>query len=74
VTYDYKCNNCGHVHEKFGVPMDNRDDPVKCPECGGECRRLMAAVSHHFKHYKRLYGKRVDEGMFKGPKKGMSEL
>lgn len=31
-TYDYKCNECGHMLEAFhGIT----DDPLsKCPECG----------------------------------------
>jgi putative FmdB family regulatory protein len=74
VTYDYECKACGHVHEEFNVSIEERDKQVECPKCGGECERVLSPVSHHFKHYKRLYGKRVDEGMFKGPKKGLGEI
>ncbi|MGC9316269.1 MAG: FmdB family zinc ribbon protein, partial [bacterium] len=38
-TYEYKCDSCGHVFEKF---QKMSDDPVKeCPECGCEVRRVI---------------------------------
>ena len=62
MTYEYKCKDCGHVQEKFGVPASQSDEPTKCEKCGGVAERLMSPVSHSLKYYKRLYGKRVDEG------------
>lgn len=38
-TYDYKCDACGYQFEKF---QQMTDEPLhKCPECGGEVRRLL---------------------------------
>lgn len=33
--YGYACNACGHTFDKLR-PMDERNDPVSCPECGSE--------------------------------------
>jgi len=74
VTYEYKCDLCGHVHERFGVSMKDRDKPVSCPECNGACTRRLSPVSHHFKRYKRFYGKRIDEGLLNTPRKGVREI
>ncbi len=61
MTYDFKCPSCGHVQEEF-LLMDDRDKPVKCSECGEQSVRQISAVPHSIKYYKRLYGKRIDEG------------
>ncbi len=38
-TYEYKCECCDYVFEKF---QKMTDDPVKkCPECGCEVRRII---------------------------------
>lgn len=42
-TYDYKCSQCSHIFEYFQSMID---DPLsKCPECGGEVRRLIGGGS-----------------------------
>jgi len=42
-TYDYKCEKCGEVFERF---QKITDDPVKkCPECSGPVRRLIGTGS-----------------------------
>lgn len=38
-TYEYKCDSCGHIFEKF---QSMTDEPVKvCPKCGCEVRRVI---------------------------------
>lgn len=39
-TYEYKCEKCGHLFEKFqGIS----EEPVKhCPECEGKVKRLIS--------------------------------
>ena len=39
-TYDYECQECGHIFEYFqGI----NDEPLKeCPVCGKEVKRLIA--------------------------------
>ena len=38
-TYEYKCQSCGCIFEKF---QRMRDKPVaKCPTCGGKVQRLI---------------------------------
>jgi len=42
-TYDYKCNECGHLYEYFQTMSDA---PLKnCPECNGVVRRLVSGGS-----------------------------
>lgn len=42
-TYSYECGKCGRVFDKFhGMSESPR---VKCPECGGACRRLLGTGS-----------------------------
>ncbi len=40
-TYEYKCQSCGCVFEKFqGI----KDKPIaKCPTCGGKVQRLIGS-------------------------------
>ena len=40
-TYDYECNKCGYVFEKF--QSITAAAIKKCPECGGQVRRLIGA-------------------------------
>jgi len=61
MTYDFKCSSCGHVQEEF-LRMADRDKTVLCVECGEKTTRQISAVPHSIKYYKRLYGKRIDEG------------
>ena len=38
-TYEYKCEDCGHIFEKF---QKMSDLPLKlCPECGGKVKRII---------------------------------
>lgn len=40
-TYSYQCRKCDHVFDRFhGI---NAKPRVKCPECGGGCKRLLGA-------------------------------
>lgn len=61
MIYEFKCNYCGHVQEEF-MKMDDRDNTVPCAKCGNETKRQISPVYHRTKYYKRLYGKRIDEG------------
>ena len=39
-TYDYKCNKCEEIFERF---QKITDPPLKeCPVCGGELKRLIS--------------------------------
>ena len=40
-TYEYKCEKCEHLFEKF---QNMTDEPVKkCPKCGAKVKRLIGA-------------------------------
>ena len=40
-TYEYKCQSCGCIFEKF---QGMRDKPIrKCPTCGGKVQRLIGS-------------------------------
>jgi len=40
-TYEYRCDVCGYLFEKF---QRMKDKPVaKCPKCGGKVRRLISS-------------------------------
>ncbi len=38
--YEYKCSECGYKFEKLESFSDNKKS--KCPQCGGEARRLIS--------------------------------
>lgn len=38
-TYSYECRKCGRVTEVFHAMSAN--PRVKCPKCGGSCKRLL---------------------------------
>jgi putative FmdB family regulatory protein len=39
-TYEYKCEKCNHLFEKF---QNMSEEPVKvCPVCGGKVTRLIS--------------------------------
>ncbi|MBE9569719.1 MAG: zinc ribbon domain-containing protein [Proteobacteria bacterium] len=39
-TYEYKCEDCGYMFEKF---QSMKDKPIaKCPKCDGTVRRLIS--------------------------------
>lgn len=40
-TYEYKCQNCDYIFEKF---QNMKDKPIsKCPKCGHKVQRLIGA-------------------------------
>ncbi len=40
-TYEYKCESCGYVFEKF---QSIHDEPVKvCPKCGGPVKKIFSS-------------------------------
>jgi len=42
-TYEYKCQKCGHMFEKF---QSIKDRPLeKCPKCNGKVQRLIGGGS-----------------------------
>ncbi|OXE35524.1 MAG: hypothetical protein CGW95_13335 [Phenylobacterium zucineum] len=46
-TYSYKCKNCEHA---FDVQQAFTDESLtKCPECGGELRKVFGQVGVTFK-------------------------
>lgn len=46
-TYSYKCKNCDHA---FDVQQSFSEDSLtKCPECGGELRKVFGQVGVTFK-------------------------
>lgn len=50
-TYDFKCNDCGHLFSQFAAIKDR--DKVRCPECGGK-------VSQRFTGF--LYARKGEPG------------
>jgi putative FmdB family regulatory protein len=41
--YEYECNGCGKLHE---IMQKITDSPLtKCPECGGDLRKLISNTS-----------------------------
>ncbi|TCK62376.1 FmdB family zinc ribbon protein [Seleniivibrio woodruffii] len=57
--YEYSCENCGKVTEKL-VSFSAADNPVECPECKGEAKRMISASAFHLKGggwYAQGYGK-----------------
>lgn len=38
-TYSYECRKCGEVHSVFHGMNDS--PRVKCPTCGGGCKKLL---------------------------------
>ena len=53
--YEYLCEKCGHEFE-CKLMVDERDNPQKCPECGGtETKRAFGSFTmpklrkYHFK-------------------------
>ncbi|MBI5701164.1 zinc ribbon domain-containing protein [Candidatus Saganbacteria bacterium] len=46
-TYDYKCEQCGHI---FEIVQRITEEPLKfCPECKGIIKRLISAAGIVFK-------------------------
>jgi len=40
-TFDYKCNNCDHIFEKFKRLSEDLD-LEKCPKCKSETKRMVS--------------------------------
>ena len=36
-VYEYQCTKCHEVHAEVRQ-INRRDEPAKCPKCGGEAR------------------------------------
>ena len=45
--YEYQCCSCNSVFEEWQTSFEEKD--VKCPECGGESKRLISHSSFHLK-------------------------
>lgn len=46
-TYAYQCKSCSHA---FEVQQSFSDEPVsKCPECGGEVKKIFGNLGVTFK-------------------------
>lgn len=43
-NYSYQCAECQHEEVKFRK-MDARNDPLPCPECGGNCTLTVTVVN-----------------------------
>ena len=42
-VYEYQCRSCGKLHE---IMQRYTDEPItKCPECGGEMKKLISNTS-----------------------------
>ena len=46
-TYAYSCKSCSHAFEMQLSFSDK--DPVSCPECGGQIRKLFGNLGVSFK-------------------------
>lgn len=40
MTYEFYCNDCGHVHERFFCKAEQTQD--KCPVCGMTSNRMVS--------------------------------
>lgn len=45
-VFDYLCQNedCGHIFEEL-IPFNKDEEPLKCPECGAETKKLPPKVA-----------------------------
>ncbi len=46
--YKYTCPKCGHEMEEIRE-IEDRDKPVKCPQCGAKMQRVIGTVSVKYK-------------------------
>lgn len=42
-TYRYTCSECGERFEALR-PIDERDEPAECPQCGSDSNRIATAA------------------------------
>lgn len=40
-TYEYRCDSCGHLFEKFSTKISNESN-LDCPKCDGTAERLIS--------------------------------
>lgn len=51
-NYDFSCDSCGHEFTE-NVPIDKRDNPRPCPECGKtNTKRGVSAVKVSYSGFK----------------------
>lgn len=44
--YRYRCQDCRHVFEEFFTSFNKEEqEEIRCPECGGEIKRLYDRLS-----------------------------
>ena len=43
--YTFTCEECGHTADKLRK-LEDRDAPLTCGECGGECIRVVAKTAN----------------------------
>ena len=48
--YEYQCDECGLRFEKLWSRPSAVVEPVPCPECETDARKLVSMVNHTFKH------------------------
>lgn len=75
--YNYKCNKCEAVMEKFRHKSE-RDEEIACSECESvDCERLFAVVGNRvWLEAKDLYNQKIKpdaERMMKNMKKGKNK-
>jgi putative FmdB family regulatory protein len=46
--YEYRCESCDTVTEKMRK-VKEKDDPLECPECGGDTQKCVSASSFQLK-------------------------
>ena len=47
-VYEYKCEKCNHVQEKFHKMADNNEE--KCEKCEAKAEHLKKQLTPHPKH------------------------
>jgi putative FmdB family regulatory protein len=48
--YEYQCDECGLQIEKLWSRASLAVDPLPCPECEADMRKLVSVANHTFKH------------------------
>jgi len=46
LIYEYRCRDCKEITEAIRKIAD-RDDPVLCKDCGGDCRKIISLSRPH---------------------------
>ena len=73
-TYEYTCRDCGHT---FDIVQKMSDDALtRCPECGGDLRKVFAAPAISFRgsgFYATDHGKKTKTSAAEDKKDGGSK-